>query len=307
MSEGERRMEDARQTQTQAPRNRANGSGVGRPAFALASGAGAVYDDPMSKVLGLDAKTSGIAAWFGFTSGSTALLVGFMALATIVTVWREANARAVASVTEEIEVMKDDPPPPPPPAPEQAKAEPTPPPPRALPHEPPPPPPSPAQAAKVLTQEPDPNDPVDLTGNTIIQGNADAYAGGFTASNGTNTRAVRTTPSPTGVVGGTGPATAPVTGRDLSRFASLSGGKEWSCPFPAEADVAQIDEADVMLQVDVRADGTAQAVRVLADPGNGFGREAKRCALATRFTTALDRDGNSIAGTTKPFRVHFSR
>ena len=36
-----------------------------------------------------------------------------------------------------------------------------------------PPPPAPAQAAKVLTQEPKPDEPVDLTGNTIIQGNAD--------------------------------------------------------------------------------------------------------------------------------------
>ena len=30
----------------------------------------------MSKVLGLDAKTSGLAAWFGFTSGGTLLLRG---------------------------------------------------------------------------------------------------------------------------------------------------------------------------------------------------------------------------------------
>jgi protein TonB len=298
-------MQSARQTQSSP--NGANGSGMGRASFAVAGGAMAVYDDPMSKVLGLDAKTSGIGAWFGFTSGSTALLVGFMALASAIALMRAANARSVDSITEEIEVMKDDPPPPPPPAPQQeAKPEPAPP-PRALPHEPPPPPPAPAQAAKVLTQEPDPNEPVDLTGNTIVQGNAEAYAGGFTSSNGTNTHAVRATPAPTGVVGGTGPVTAPVQGPDRSRTASLAGGKEWSCPFPPEADVAQLDEAYVTLQVEVRADGTAATVRVIQDPGNGFGREAKRCALATRYATALDHDGNSIAGTTKPFRVHFSR
>jgi protein TonB len=159
----------------------------------------------------------------------------------------------------------------------------------------------------VLAQEPDPNDPVDLTGNTIVQGNAEAYAGGFTASNGTNTHAARVTPAATGVVGGTGPVAAPVQGPDRSRTASLAGGREWSCPFPQEADISQIDDARVELQVDVRADGTAAAVRVIADPGNGFGREAKRCALATRFQTALDHDGNSIAGATKAFWVHFQR
>jgi hypothetical protein len=46
---------------------------------------------------------------------------------------------------------------------------------------------------------------------------------------------------------------------------------------------------------------------VLADPGNGFGREARRCAMAKRYAAALDRDGGAIAGTTRPFRVHFSR
>jgi protein TonB len=177
-------------------------------------------------------------------------------------------------------------------------------------HDAPPPPPTPAQAAKVLTQEPKPDEPVDLTGNTIIQGNADTFAGGFTSSNGTNPNAVHTQPSPTGVPGGTGsPQAAPVQvqAKDLSRTASLSGSTNWRCPFPAEADTAQVDEAFVMLQVDVRADGSASAVRVLADPGNGFGREARRCAMSTRFNASLDHDGNAVPGTTKPFRVHFQR
>jgi protein TonB len=194
----------------------------------------------------------------------------------------------------------------------ETKPEPAPAPPaRAVPHEAPPPPPAPAQAAKVLTAEPKPDEPVDLTGDTIVQGNADSFAGGFTASNGTNTNAVHTAPSPTGVVGGTGaPQAAPapqVQAKDLSRAASLSGSSDWNCPFPPEADTAQVDEAAVVLQVDVRPDGTAGAVRVLGDPGNGFGREARRCAMSRRYTTSLDHDGNAIAGTTKPFRVHFQR
>ena len=62
-----------------------------------------------------------------------------------------------------------------------------------------------------------------------------------------------------------------------------------------------------MLQVDVRADGTPASVHVLTDPGNGFGREARRCGMNKRYTTALDHDGTAIDGTTKAFRVHFSR
>ena len=163
----------------------------------------------------------------------------------------------------------------------------------------------------MLTQEPKPDEPVDLTGNTIVQGNADSYAGGFTATNGTGTGAVAQMPSPTGAPGGTGPARAapppPPPTPDRSRAASLGGGAEWSCPFPPEADTAQIDEAYVTLQVDVGADGSPSAVRVVSDPGSGFGREARRCALAKRFQAALDHDGNPVSGMTRPFRVHFSR
>jgi protein TonB len=101
-------------------------------------------------------------------------------------------------------------------------------------------------------------------------------------------------------------AAPPPPGPDRSRAASLSGGTQWSCPFPPEADTAQIDEAFVSLKVDVRADGTPTAVSVLQDPGNGFGREARRCAMNKRYQTALDHDGTPIDGTWRA-RVHFSR
>ena len=279
--------------------NGANEAGVLRASFAGA----AAYDDPMSKVLGLDAKTSGLAAWFGFTSGSTALLAGLMALASVIAVMHAAKARSEALAAEEIEIMKEDQPPPPPPK-EEAKPEPAPPPPRPVAHETPPPPPAPAQAGKVLTQEPDPNEPVDLTGNTIVQGNADAYAGGYTATTGKSALAVNAMPSPTGVVGGTGPVKA--TAPDRSRRASL-GGKNWNTPWPSEADAVQMDEASVIIEVDVRADGTPADVRVLKDPGYGFGREARRYALTQRYEPALDRDGNAIPQTTGPIKVHFTR
>ncbi len=287
---------------------RTNGRGhAPMPAFAVA---GAVpYDDPMSRVLGLDAKTSGLAAWFGFTSAGTVLLVWMMGLALVVAWWRAAHVSRPLDATEEIEILKDEAPPPPPPPVVEPENKPDPAPARAVPHEAPAPTPAPAQAAKVLTAETKPDEPLDLTGNTIVTGNADTFAGGFTASNGTNPNAVHSMPSPTGVPGGTGTPQAappPPPGPDLSRAASLSGGSQWSCPFPPEADTAQVDEAFVALQVDVRPDGTPTAVRITQDPGNGFGREARRCAMNKHYQSALDHEGNAIAGTWKA-RVHFSR
>src|SRR4051812_48077299 len=81
---------------------------------------------------------------------------------------------------------------PPPPAAPPAPDPPPPPPPAAAapPSEAPPPPPA-AEAAKVLTAEPDPNEPVDLTGDSIVTGNGDHFAGGITAANGTSKEAVR--------------------------------------------------------------------------------------------------------------------
>lgn len=270
--------------------------------------AAAAYDDPMSKVLGLDSKNTGLAAWLGFTSGGTLLFAGLTALVLVTAWWHTMQAHiAAASKPEEIEILRDETPPPPPPPVAESKPEMAPPVAHPAAHEPPPPP---AQAAKVLTAEPKPDEPVDLTGNTIVQGNAETYAGGFTTANGTGTTAARTAPGPSGVPGGTGPvqtaapAAAPV-GPDLSRHASI-GNHEWRCPFPSEADTAQIDEAYVTLRIDVRADGSADSVRVVADPGNGFGREARRCATSMRYTTELDRQGSPTPATITT-RVHFQR
>jgi outer membrane biosynthesis protein TonB len=288
------------------PKNGAPHPAMG--ALAVADGAAIYDDDPMSKVLGLDAQASSPVAWLGYFLGAFALLLGLMVTARVVTLLMEqldAQAQPAQIATQEIEVMKDEPPPP---APEET-AKPDEPPPVVKPvaHEAPPPPAAaPAQAAKVLAQEPDPNEPVDLTGNTIIQGNADSYAGGTTSGNGTSTRAVRALASPTGVPNGTGtPTVSAPAGPDRSRKASV-GATEWNAPFPPEADTAQIDDTYVTIEVDVRADGTASAVRILADPGNGFGREARRYALTQHFQPAFDHDGSPIPSTIKT-RVHFSR
>jgi protein TonB len=255
-------------------------------------------------VLGLDAATYGPVRWVGYSLGAITLMFAVTtSAAAIERVLRaSAGGRSPLSISQEIEVFKEEPPPPPPPAPEpETKQEP--------PHAPvvqrAAPPPAPAEAAKVLTREPDPNEPIDLTGNTIVTGNADAYVGGVTATNGTSKTAVYGATSPSGAPAAhTAPPAPP--GPDRSRVASV-GSTEWNAPFPPEADALQIDEAYVTLQVNVRADGTAGEVRIIKDPGNGFGRTARSYALGQHFAVALDHDGQPIVGWTKPFAVHFSR
>ena len=279
-------------------------------AILATAGAGAAsYDDPLAKVFGLDAQSSGALPWLGYFVGAVALLLGLSASARAMTeLLALRDVPAQPSAPQEIEIMRDEAPPPPPaPAPEpEAKTEP-PPVARPTPHEAPPPP-APAQAGKVLTQEPDPNEPVDLTGNTIISGNSDSFAGGVTAANGTSKSAVRAITSPTGVPGGTGaPQAPPPPGPDRSRPASFVNAGEWlNAPFPPEADSAQVDDAYVTIRVNVQPDGRAGSVVVVADPGNGFGREAVRQALRMKYNPAFDHEGRPIA-TTYTTRVHYSR
>jgi protein TonB len=59
--------------------------------------------------------------------------------------------------------------------------------------------------------------------------------------------------------------------------------------------------------VTVDAAGSATAVRVLEDPGNGFGRAAVKCAMAQTYVPALDADGIARPATTPPIRIRFKR
>ncbi len=79
-----------------------------------------------------------------------------------------------------------------------------------------------------------------------------------------------------------------------------------ACPFPPEADKAAIDGAFVVLEADIDATGHARAVRVIRDPGHGFGRVARECALAATFEPAHDGHGVAIDEVLQ-FRVTFTR
>lgn len=214
----------------------------------------------------------------------------------------------------EVEVAKEPDPPPPEPPKEEVKEEPKPEvaPPKDAPKDEPPPPPAAAQAGAVMTQEPAKDEPVDLTGNTFVTGSGSTYAGGTTSAQGTSKTAVyNPAATPTGVPGGTGTVAAPpvqTRKEDKSRVPGLLGSVDWNdCPFPGEADAEQIDQAFVLIQVKVKPDGSPENVTVVQDPGHGFGREARKCAMRKKYSQGLDADGNAIGGMTKPFRVRFER
>ena len=96
--------------------------------------------------------------------------------------------------------------------------------------------------------------------------------------------------------------------KDLSRPAlPAARGGEWNCPFPAQADVDQVDYARVVIVVTVGTEGRAKSVVVQSDPGHGFGTAARRCALGQRYDVGLDRFGKPATRTTPPFTVTFRR
>jgi periplasmic protein TonB len=209
--------------------------------------------------------------------------------------------------------LSEPPPPPPPPEPvPEPEPEPQTPPPQPAAAAPPttaPPPPAAAEAGKVLTQEPDPNEPVDLTADGFVSGTGDRFAGGVTAADGTAKNAVRdlrAQPDGVGKAPPPGPV-APPSGPDLSRPAAPMAGSWNDCEFPAEADIEGIDSAVVQMTVVVGPNGRAKSVSILKDPGFGFGQSARTCAFRKQFNAAFDRAGTAITMSTAPFTVRFTR
>ncbi|MCB9661531.1 MAG: energy transducer TonB [Sandaracinaceae bacterium] len=161
-------------------------------------------------------------------------------------------------------------------------------------------PPPPAQAASVVAAEA-PSAPVDFTGFDMTTGAAERYAGGITASSGTNTRAVHAA------------AVDPNARPDGAQGAASQArpvrlpARNWRCAWPTEADSLGIDAQTVVLRAVVGADGRALSVDILADPGHGFGAAALPCARNARFEAALDASGQPYVATSPPIRVRFTR
>lgn len=174
--------------------------------------------------------------------------------------------------------------------------------------------PAPAEAGKVLTADADPTEPLDLTDQGFISGEGDRFAGGVTASSGTSKVAVHDVNAKIGgVPGGTGtavkapPPPPPPPKVDLSRPANPASTNWDDCGFPPEADVEQIDFMRVAVVVTVGIDGRAQNATVLKDPGYGFGRFARQCALRKTYNVGLDPNGKPTVTTTPPIYVRFTR
>ena len=155
-----------------------------------------------------------------------------------------------------------------------------------------------AQAGKLLTAEPSAARPVDLTETLFVTGSGQKFAGGVTSAEGTSTTAVTEPKGEEKQVEPTRPSQA--------RSVSLSGG-EWRCAWPQTAINQEIYEQDVILKVVVNAEGSVKKVKIIKDPGHGFGSAATSCALQTRFTPALNRNGEPISATSPPIKVRFTR
>ena len=126
------------------------------------------------------------------------------------------------------------------------------------------------------------------TGDPLVVGSASAYAGGPT-----------TTP---GGSGGDG-----AVGRDLSLPASLGGAVAWPCRWPERFNNGLNDGRKIVahVAVEVDVDGSAVRVRVTEDPGYGFGRTARDCALHGRYLPGRGADGQIARAWTKSFQVIF--
>jgi periplasmic protein TonB len=239
------------------------------------------------------------------TQATWALMFACILHAGLMALPRRTAAPAAPPARAATQFVDLEPPPviPPPPPPEPPPPEPSPQPRAALAAATPPPP---AQAAAVLTQKEDPNAPVDLT-DSVVVGTAETFVGGSTSTAGTTRRTVNVAGTAARGSAGAAPAEAKApSGPDRSKGARLADGGSWNCPFPGEADSAQIDHAVVTLRIAVAPDGSPVTVTITADPGKGFGREASACAMRKRFSPALDHDGQPIAGTSL-VNVRFDR
>jgi periplasmic protein TonB len=192
--------------------------------------AGSEAREPLAAVLGLGRDSQAVlltALLIALAAHASAGARVFRSFPYLAELTRSVRKSLQERLHSQVDVEIDKPPPPPPPPPVQEK-EPEPPPP-AVHAAPPPPheteakPAAAAEAGKVLTAPPDPDDPVDLTGDGFVSGNGDRFAGGVTATRGTGRTAVRSVGgSPSGT--GTRPVAPPAPSDGLLGRLRLSPG-----------------------------------------------------------------------------------
>jgi protein TonB len=277
-------------------------------------------EDPLARVEGLGRRASRLGLAFGLIfaltthgAGSARALSALIEMRAAVRTMRDGLHRFFwATYDVDVEKAKpkeEEPPPEPEPEPTPKAAEPA-------PKEPvdkitdpyDEPPPAPGAAAAILAAKENPYE--DLSEDGFVSGPGDGPGYGYVSSAGT---AKAATFDPHAKVGGKeggrgkGDVAPPKPKVNRSRPPGLVGSTSWSCPFPAEADIQQINRATATIIVTLSAGGQPTSVRVLSDPGYGFGEAARRCALSRRYEPALDPDGNAVQSTTPPIIVRFKR
>ncbi len=161
-----------------------------------------------------------------------------------------------------------------------------------------------AQAGKALTREDEGG------GDSIASGDSNDPMFGLVVGGGTGNVPTRNPHAKVGgKVGGHGASTRAdaVVEPDLTRGAHAPSVITDECDFPTEADLARVDHAAVLIQVNVLPNGRAGAISVLSDPGHGFGRAAIACAKRMTFSAARDRHGTYIQADTPPTTIRFTR
>jgi periplasmic protein TonB len=161
-------------------------------------------------------------------------------------------------------------------------------------------PPPPARAAQAVAVEAA-TMPLDFTGFDLVTGRAERYAGGISASSGTNTRAVHAAH-----VERNAPPNRPVGSASRARAVGLPA-REWRCPWPRAAEALSVNEQAVVIRAHVLADGAVASAELLSDPGYGFGQVALDCVREQRFPPATDEQGRPVAAKSPPIRVRFVR
>jgi hypothetical protein len=101
---------------------------------------------------------------------------------------------------------------------------------------------------------------------------------------------------------------APTGGRwGFGCGASLPGACLSSSAVGTHAAARRRTEAYVLIEVDVGEDGRARTVRLIDDPGSGFGAAAAACAMQAHYTIPFGPNARPTPAKTRPFRVHFIR
>ena len=173
------------------------------------------------------------------------------------------------------------------------------------------PPPAAAQAPDVPVRAED-SAAEDLSQWTMVhKEGSKVTGGGYTSGEGTAQSPVKdpraTSTGKEGGRGEKGTESRPAPAVNRSRPAMPLNRNLSDCPFPPQADMAQVDRAVVDVSVTVDASGRPTQASVAADPGYGFGSQAKRCALSMRYEPALSPAGEPILGPTPTLRFRFSR